>query len=42
MIDGIVALMSFAALIIVWAFAPSGARQAEKPMPAPTQQKALA
>ncbi len=42
MIDGIVALVSFAALIMVWGFAPNAARQAEKPAPAATQQKALA
>ena len=39
-IDGILALVSFAALIIVWAFAPNSAKEAAVAVAAP--QKALA
>jgi hypothetical protein len=41
-IDGIVALISFAALVIIWGFAPNVQRAAEKPAAAPAPQKALA
>jgi hypothetical protein len=40
-IDGILALISFAALVMVWVFAPS-TKEAEKAVVAPAQQKALA
>ena len=39
-IDGILALISFAALIMVWGFAPNSAKEAPVAVPAP--QKALA
>ncbi len=39
-IDGILALISFAALVIVWGFAPSSGKEA--PVAAPAPQKVLA